>query len=90
MTNNPVLTAGSIAGLIGAAYSVVVAQGMFEFLRPDAQTALHAFVALAVPIIAAAVAARFVTPTAAPNLPVGTVVNARTESEPTATVVADV
>ena len=88
MTNQPVITAGTIAGLIGAAYSVIVAQGMFEFLRPDAQTALHAFVALAVPIIAAVLASRLVTTTAHPSLPVGTKINENSD-DPTSTVVAD-
>lgn len=86
MNNQPVITAGTIAGLIGAFYAILVAQGMFEFLRPDAQTALHAFVALLVPIIAAVIASRMVTPTANPALPIGTRVNT-TNDEPTGVVV---
>jgi hypothetical protein len=65
----PVLTAGTIAGLVLAAWNVVVAQD-----------ALAAFVNLLVPIVAALLAARLVTPISAPNLPIGTVVNERSDA----------
>lgn len=84
--NQPVLTAGAIAGLILAGWAVVVAQGALSALTPEAQDALNAFVALLVPIIAAIFAARLVTPTAAPVLPPGTIVNERSDALPTSTV----
>ena len=62
----------TIAGLILAGWNVLVAQGLLEGLRPDAQDALGAFVNLLVPIVAAIIAAMFVTPTGAPALPIGT------------------
>lgn len=86
MNRQPVLTAGTIAGLILAGWQVLVAQGMLTFLTPEAQDALNAFVNLLVPIIAAIVASRFVTPVAEPNLPVGTQVNEHSDA-PTSTVV---
>ena len=68
MNRQPVITAGTIAGIILAGWQVLVAQGMLEVLRPDAQDALNAFVNLLVPIVAAVIASRFVTPTASPSL----------------------
>jgi hypothetical protein len=85
----PVVTAGSIAGLILAAWQVLVAQNVFSFLEPAAQDALGAFVALLVPIIAAVIASRYVTPLASPNLPIGTTVNANSAA-PTGVVSAKV
>jgi hypothetical protein len=76
----PVLTAGTIAGLVLAAWNVVVAQGALGGLTPEAQDALAAFVNLLVPIVAALLAARLVTPISAPNLPIGTVVNERSDA----------
>lgn len=84
--NQPVITAGTIAGIILAAWNVVVKQGLLEMLRPDAQIALDGLVNLVVPVIAALVAARFVTPTANPALPIGTRVNVNND-EPTGVVV---
>jgi hypothetical protein len=82
----PVLTAGTVAGLILAAWQVVVAQGVLGGLTPEAQDALNAFVSLLVPIIAALFAARLSTPTSSPILPVGTIVNERSAELPTSTV----
>ena len=86
MTSQPVLTAGTIAGLILAGWQVVVAQGMLGGLTPEAHDALNVFVSLLVPIIAAVLASRLVTPMASPSLPIGTVVN-ETNAEPTGVVV---
>lgn len=72
--NQPVITAGAIAGLILAGWDIIVKQGMLEFLRPDAQNATSIFVNLLVPIVAAVIAARFVTPVSAPSLALGTLV----------------
>jgi hypothetical protein len=88
MGRQPVITAGTVAGLILAGWNVLVAQGLLDGLRPDAQDALGAFVNLLVPIVAAIVAAMFVTPTGSPELPIGTVVNERTTARPTGVVVA--
>jgi hypothetical protein len=49
-----VITAGTIAGLILAGWHVLVAQGLLEGLRPDAQDALGAFVNPLVPIVSSA------------------------------------
>ena len=88
MTRQPVLTAGAIAGLILAGWQVLVAQGMLGFLTGEAQDALNAFVNLLVPIMAALVAAHFVTPVASPQLPIGTIVNAHSDA-PTGVVIRD-
>lgn len=77
----PVITAGTIAGIILAGWQVLVAQGMFGGLTPEAQDALNAFVSLVVPIVAAILAARLVTTTASPNLDIGTVVNANSTAQ---------
>jgi hypothetical protein len=81
----PVLTAGTIAGLLLAAWQVVVAQGALSALTPEARDALNAFISLLLPIVAAFVAQSFTTPVASPVLPIGTVVNERSD-EPTGVV----
>ena len=86
MTSQPVITAGTIAGLILAGWAVLVNQGMTSGLTSEAQDSLNIFVGLLVPIIAAILASRLVTPTASPSLPIGTVVN-ETNAEPTGVVV---
>ena len=86
MTGQPVITAGTIAGICLAAWNVLVAQGLLGGLTPEAQDALATLVNLLVPIIAAVLAARLVTTTTAPNLPIGTVVNEHS-SQPTGVVV---
>jgi len=88
MNRQPVLTAGAIAGITLAAWNVVVAQGLLSGLTPQAQDAFAVLVNLVVPIIAALIAARFVTPIASPNLPIGTMVNKHSDA-PTAVVVRD-
>ena len=88
MTRQPVIAAGTIAALVLAAWNVVLKQGLLEAMRPEAQVALDAFINLLVPIVAAIIAARFVTPVASPNLRIGTVVNEHSDS-PTGIVVRD-
>ncbi len=85
LQRQPVITAATIAGLILAGWQVLVDQGILSALTEAAQTSLGVFVALAVPIISGVIAALFVTTTASPNLPVGTVVNADSDL-PTASV----
>lgn len=82
----PVITIGTLTGLLLAAWDVLVKQGLLEGLRPEAADALTAFVALFVPIIAALIASRFVTPVSSPNLEPGTQVNTRS-ALPTSTVI---
>ena len=67
----PVITAGTIAGLILAGWNVLVAQGLLEGLRPDAQDALGAFVNLFVPIVAAIVRPPSSRPPGHPSCPSG-------------------
>lgn len=86
MQPQPVITAGAISGLILAFWDILVQQGVFTFLTEGAQNSLNIFVSLLVPIVAAVIASRMVTPTSAPNLPIGTVVNEKS-GEPTGVVV---
>ena len=72
----PVLAWGTIAGVLSAAWLVVVDAGVLSFVPDSAQTSLSALVALLIPIAATYLAERLVTTVAAPNLPVGTIVNA--------------
>ena len=76
ITRQPVITAGTIAGIVLAGWQVLVDQGFTSSLTTSAQTSLTVFVGLLVPIVAAIVAARLVTPLASPSLPIGTVINA--------------
>jgi hypothetical protein len=84
--NQPVITAGTIAGLILAAWKVLVDQGVLNALEPAAQDSLSIFVNLLVPIVAAVLAARLVTPLSSPVLAPGTIVNERSAELPTSTV----
>lgn len=70
MKSEPVLTAGAISGVVMAALAMAVSLG---WLRLDdaqmgsIQTFLVAALGLAVPIVGALIARRFVTPTANPK-----------------------
>ena len=75
-TRQPVITAGTIAGLVLAGWQVLVDQGITDDLNASAAASLTVFMGLLVPIVAAIVAARLVTPVASPSLPIGTVINA--------------
>ena len=74
MKSEPVLTAGALSGVIMAALAMAVSLG---WLRLDdaqmgsIQAFLVAALALAVPVVGALIARRFVTPTAAPKTPDG-------------------
>ena len=74
MKSEPVLTAGALSGVIMAALAMAVSLG---WLRLDdaqmgsIQAFLVAALALAVPVVGALIARRFVTPTAAPRTPEG-------------------
>ena len=74
MKNEPVAIAGTISGLIMAGLAMAVSLGWLkldEAQMGSVQTFVVALVGLAVPLVAALVARRFVTPTAAPKTPDG-------------------
>lgn len=62
MSNEPVLAAGSIAGLVGAVLTLLVAFGVH--VTEDQQKAILAVVVLVVPIVAAIIARSKVVPQA--------------------------
>ena len=74
MNREPVLTAGAISGVIMAGLAMAVSLGWLrldEEQMGSIQTFLVAALALAVPVVGALIARRFVTPTAAPRTPEG-------------------
>lgn len=62
MSNEPVLAAGTAAGLVGAVLTLLVAFGVH--VTEDQQKAILAVVVLVVPIVAAIIARSKVTPVA--------------------------
>ena len=74
MTREPVAIAGAVSGLIMAGLAMAVSLGWLrldEAQMGSIQTFVVALVGFAVPVVAALVARRFVTPTAAPATPDG-------------------
>ena len=82
----PVITIGVVAGILVAAWSVVVANGVLDGLTTAGRDSITAFVLLLIPVVAAYIASKLVTPLAAPNLPSGTKVNEGNDDVPTTTV----
>ena len=85
MTDHPVLTTGVASGILIAAWAVVVDQGLLDAMTDAAQLSMTALVLLLIPVIASYLVQRLVTPVASPVLPVGTVVNERSD-DPTSVV----
>lgn len=74
MKNEPVLTAGALSGIIMAGLAMAVSLGWLrldEAQMGSIQTFLVALLALAVPVVGALIARRFVTPTANPKTETG-------------------
>jgi hypothetical protein len=71
MTNEPVLSAGVIAGAIGAVLVALVSLGVIQ-LSPDQQTAVMAAIVAVLPIAFAAIARDKVTPLTRPRDDTGT------------------
>ena len=86
MQDNSPITFGVVAGILGAAWTVIVANGLLDGLSPEGRDSVTALVLLVIPIVAAIIAQRFTTSLSSPNLPIGTVVNERT-GDPTGVVV---
>lgn len=84
--NNPVITIGTIGAILAQAWVVLVDQGLLDGLTSEAQGSLTILIGLLIPIVAAVIASRFVTPTASPVLTPGTQVNERSAELPTSTV----
>jgi hypothetical protein len=84
----PVVTYGTIAGILVAIWNMLVLNGLLNGLQEGAaRDSVTVVVNLIIPVVAALIARQFVTPVADPNLPIGTVVNRNDPNQPTAKVV---
>ena len=73
--SRPVVAIGVIVGILAAMWTVVIANGLLDGLTDAGRESVTALVLLLIPVFAALIQQKLVTPLFAPNLPAGTVVN---------------